>query len=124
MNAESANLTSGVFTYVLYLYVLSSAVYVFLNAIFLDKWISFVQNELLLIITARVVQDMLRMVEVEKQQRAQLMEGGVRAAEREAFELLPEDERQCALCKTTVFMSALTVVNGRDDQVNGQGGSD
>lgn len=57
------------------------------------------------------------MVETERAQRGELVEGGVRAAEREAFELLPEDERQCALCKTTIFMSALTVVNGRDDQV-------
>ena len=30
------------------------------------------------------------MVESEKHWRAELMEGGVRAAEREAFELLPE----------------------------------
>ena len=60
---------------------------------------------------------MLKMVETERAQRGELVEGGVRAAEREAFELLPEDERQCALCKTTIFMSALTVVNGRDDQV-------
>ncbi len=56
------------------------------------------------------------MVETEKDQRRALLEGGVREAEREAFELLPEDERQCALCKTTCFMSALTIVNGREDQ--------
>lgn len=60
--------------------------------------------------------DMLTMVEKEKELRRALLEGGVRAAEREAFELLPEDERQCALCKTTCFMSALTIVNGRDHQ--------
>ena len=30
--------------------------------------------------------------------------------------LISQDERQCALCKTTIFMSALTIVNGRDDQ--------
>jgi histone demethylase JARID1 len=59
---------------------------------------------------------MLHMVETEKEQRRALLEGGVREAEREAFELLPEDERQCALCKTTCFMSALTIVNGREDQ--------
>lgn len=29
-------------------------------------------------------------------------------AEREAFELLPDDERQCEHCKTTCFLSALT----------------
>lgn len=29
-------------------------------------------------------------------------------AEREAFELLPDDERQCEVCKTTCFMSAIS----------------
>lgn len=33
---------------------------------------------------------------------------GVTNAEREAFELLPDDERQCEVCKTTCFMSAMT----------------
>ena len=33
---------------------------------------------------------------------------GVSEAEREAFELLPDDERQCDYCKTTCFLSALT----------------
>ena len=56
------------------------------------------------------------MVEYERTNRSELVEGGIRNAEREAFELLPEDERQCALCKTTIFMSALTIKNGRDDQ--------
>jgi len=73
-------------------------------------------EQLTLQVAAVCYKDMLRMVESEKHWRAELMEGGVRAAEREAFELLPEDERQCALCKTTCFNSALTVINGRDDQ--------
>merc|ERR1719410_2557900 len=60
-------------------------------------------------------QDMLTMVETEKKHRRALLEGGVKEAEREAFELLPEDERQCAICKTTCFMSALTTINGKDD---------
>ena len=33
---------------------------------------------------------------------------GVCEAEREAFELLPDDERQCDHCKTTCFLSAIT----------------
>ena len=53
------------------------------------------------------------MVNNEKKQRRALLEAGVKAAEREAFELLPEDERQCAVCKTTCFMSALTIINGK-----------
>jgi len=67
-------------------------------------------------VAAVCYKDMLYMVENEKTLRGQLVEGGVRNAEREAFELLPEDERQCALCKTTCFMSALTVINGKDTQ--------
>lgn len=33
---------------------------------------------------------------------------GTKEAEREAFELLPDDERQCDYCKTTCFLSAVT----------------
>ena len=33
---------------------------------------------------------------------------GIHQAEREAFELIPDDERQCIHCKTTCFMSAIT----------------
>jgi histone demethylase JARID1 len=73
-------------------------------------------EQLTLQVAAACYADMLQMVETEKEQRRALLEGGVREAEREAFELLPEDERQCALCKTTCFMSALTIVNGREDQ--------
>ena len=35
-------------------------------------------------------------------------------AEREAFELLPDDERQCAICKTTCFLSALTTIDNKE----------
>ncbi|KAJ8679278.1 hypothetical protein QAD02_015065, partial [Eretmocerus hayati] len=52
--------------------------------------------------------DMLAMVEEEKKLRKNLLEWGVTEAEREAFELLPDDERQCEACKTTCFLSAVT----------------
>ena len=68
-------------------------------------------------VAAICYKDLLNLVEQEKELRADLVNSGVRSAEREAFELLPEDERQCALCKTTCFISALTVINGRNDQV-------
>lgn len=59
-------------------------------------------------IAASTYQDMLRMVEAEKDLRKSLLEWGVTEAEREAFELLPDDERQCDYCKTTCFLSAVT----------------
>lgn len=42
---------------------------------------------------------------------------GVTEAEREAFELLPDDERQCAICKTTTFLSALTSSDAKDTDI-------
>ncbi|GFS49370.1 hypothetical protein NPIL_411092 [Nephila pilipes] len=59
-------------------------------------------------IAASTYQDMLRMVEAEKALRKTLLEWGVTSANREAFELLPDDERQCSYCKTTCFLSAVT----------------
>ena len=59
-------------------------------------------------IAAATYHDMLRMVESEKQQRLSVLEWGVTSAEREAYELLPDDERQCEYCKTTCFLSAVT----------------
>lgn len=53
-------------------------------------------------------QDMLKMLEVENRQRKALLEWGVVDAEREAFELLADDERKCAECNTTCFLSAVT----------------
>uniref|UniRef100_A0A1B6DAW0 [histone H3]-trimethyl-L-lysine(4) demethylase n=1 Tax=Clastoptera arizonana TaxID=38151 RepID=A0A1B6DAW0_9HEMI len=59
-------------------------------------------------IAGHTYEDMLTMVELEKQLRKSLLEWGVCDAEREAFELLPDDERQCNVCKTTCFLSAVT----------------
>ena len=67
-------------------------------------------------LAATCFQDMLTMVEQEKVQRQVLLEGGVRRAEREAFELLPEEERQCSICNTICFISALAYVHQMDDQ--------
>ncbi|KAJ8923502.1 hypothetical protein NQ315_010080 [Exocentrus adspersus] len=61
-----------------------------------------------LTIAAATYQDMLVMVDTEKRLRKTLLDWGVTNAEREAFELLPDDERQCEVCKTTCFLSAIT----------------
>ncbi|XP_050314054.1 lysine-specific demethylase lid [Anthonomus grandis grandis] len=61
-----------------------------------------------LTIAAATYQDMLVMVDTEKKLRKTLLDWGVTNAEREAFELLPDDERQCEVCKTTCFLSAIT----------------
>ncbi|XP_061178889.1 lysine-specific demethylase 5A-like isoform X2 [Saccostrea echinata] len=61
-----------------------------------------------LIIAASTHKDLLAIVEDERKQRKNLLEMGTKEAEREAFELLPDDERQCDFCKTTCFLSAVT----------------
>ncbi|XP_013414674.1 lysine-specific demethylase 5A-like isoform X2 [Lingula anatina] len=63
-----------------------------------------------LTLAAGVHKDMLAMVETEKKLRKTLLDRGTMEAEREAFELLPDDERQCHYCKTTCFLSAVTCV--------------
>ncbi|XP_060536909.1 lysine-specific demethylase 5 [Cylas formicarius] len=65
-------------------------------------------DKLDLTIAAATYQDMLVMVDTEKKLRKTLLDWGVTNAEREAFELLPDDERQCEVCKTTCFLSAMT----------------
>ncbi|XP_056394986.1 lysine-specific demethylase 5C isoform X1 [Hyla sarda] len=60
-----------------------------------------------LTLAAAVHKEMLILVQEERRLRKSLMERGITEAEREAFELLPDDERQCQKCKTTCFLSAL-----------------
>ncbi|XP_048582625.1 lysine-specific demethylase 5A isoform X2 [Nematostella vectensis] len=56
-----------------------------------------------------VYDEMLAIVETETKRRNTLLENGAQEFERaEAFELLPDDERQCQICKTTCFLSAVT----------------
>ncbi|XP_045603249.1 lysine-specific demethylase 5A isoform X2 [Procambarus clarkii] len=71
-------------------------------------------DELDLTVAAATYQDMLRMVDLEKKLRRSLLHWGVTSAEREAFELLPDDERQCDCCKTTCFLSAVTCSCAQD----------
>lgn len=52
-------------------------------------------------------QDMLVMIDTEKSLRKNLLDWGVRQSERVAFESIPDDERQCEVCKTTCFLSAI-----------------
>lgn len=57
------------------------------------------------------------MVQEERRLRKALLEKGITEAEREAFELLPDDERQCIKCKTTCFLSALACYDCPDGLV-------
>nr|XP_026236077.1 lysine-specific demethylase 5D-like isoform X2 [Urocitellus parryii] len=64
-----------------------------------------------------VHKEMFIMVQEERRLRKALLEKGITEAEREAFELLPDDERQCIKCKTTCFLSALACYNCPDGLV-------
>ncbi|KAM5171903.1 lysine-specific demethylase 5C-like [Mantella aurantiaca] len=58
-------------------------------------------------LAAAIHKEMLLLLQEERRLRKALMERGVTEAEREAFELLPDDKRQCQKCKTTCFLSTL-----------------
>ncbi|XP_069040069.1 lysine-specific demethylase 5C isoform X2 [Lepisosteus oculatus] len=58
-------------------------------------------------LAAATHREMFIIVQEERKLRKGLLERGITEAEREAFELLPDDERQCDKCKTTCFLSAL-----------------
>ncbi|XP_018581176.2 lysine-specific demethylase 5C isoform X1 [Scleropages formosus] len=62
-------------------------------------------------LAAATHREMFSIVQEERKLRKGLLERGITEAEREAFELLPDDERQCDKCKTTCFLSALACTN-------------
>uniref|UniRef100_A0A3P8Z2N9 [histone H3]-trimethyl-L-lysine(4) demethylase n=1 Tax=Esox lucius TaxID=8010 RepID=A0A3P8Z2N9_ESOLU len=62
-------------------------------------------------LAAATHREMFIIVQEERKLRKDLLERGITEAEREAFELLPDDERQCDNCKTTCFLSALACLN-------------
>ncbi|KAG7296889.1 hypothetical protein JYU34_019753, partial [Plutella xylostella] len=65
-------------------------------------------NSLSLVVALAAYRDMRTMLHDERKLRKGLLDWGVTQAEREAFELLPDDSRQCQLCKTTCFLSCVT----------------
>ncbi|CAG9828368.1 unnamed protein product [Diabrotica balteata] len=69
---------------------------------------SLISSQLDYTLAAATYNDMLVMLDMEKNLRKAVLDSGVTNAEREAFELLHDDERQCEICKTTCFLSAMT----------------
>ncbi|XP_049793761.1 lysine-specific demethylase lid [Schistocerca nitens] len=65
-------------------------------------------------VAAATYKDMLKMVEIEKKHRKELLDWGCTLAQQEPFELIPDDERQCEVCKTTCFLSAVTCSCNKD----------
>uniref|UniRef100_A0A8C9F2P8 [histone H3]-trimethyl-L-lysine(4) demethylase n=1 Tax=Pavo cristatus TaxID=9049 RepID=A0A8C9F2P8_PAVCR len=59
------------------------------------------------VVASTVQKDMAIMIDDEKMLREKVQKLGVTDSERVAFELFPDDERQCYKCKTTCFMSAV-----------------
>ncbi|XP_056373831.1 lysine-specific demethylase 5A [Hyla sarda] len=59
-------------------------------------------------LAASVCKEMTVMIEEESRIRENAVQMGIQQSEEEVFELVPDDERQCASCRTTCFLSALT----------------
>lgn len=59
-------------------------------------------------LAAAVCKEMTVMIEEESRLRDSAVQMGIEQSEEEVFELVPDDERQCASCRTTCFLSALT----------------
>ncbi|NWJ05228.1 KDM5B demethylase, partial [Crypturellus undulatus] len=64
-------------------------------------------DDLDVVVASTVQKDMAIMIEDEKMLRERVHKLGVTDSEQVAFELFPDDERQCLKCKTTCFMSAV-----------------
>lgn len=58
-------------------------------------------------LAAAAYSDMLNMAEIEKNLRQAVRNWGITDSENVFFELLPDDERQCEICKTTCYLSAV-----------------
>lgn len=58
-------------------------------------------------LAAAVYKDMIVLIQEENIARETLTKMGIDCQERIAFELVPDDERQCCVCKTTCFLSAV-----------------
>ncbi|XP_069797395.1 lysine (K)-specific demethylase 5Ba isoform X1 [Narcine bancroftii] len=69
---------------------------------------AFKSRELDVVLASAVYKDMVIMMDEEKKLREGVRKIGVIDSVKEKFELLPDDERQCAKCKTTCFLSAVS----------------
>ncbi|XP_044732738.1 lysine-specific demethylase lid-like isoform X2 [Chrysoperla carnea] len=65
-------------------------------------------DKLSLTIAAVTYEDLITMVKIEKEFRRQLLVWGVKKVERVSFEVLADENRQCSICNTTCFLSAIT----------------
>ncbi|XP_064153926.1 lysine-specific demethylase 5B-B [Anguilla rostrata] len=60
------------------------------------------------VLASAVQKDMITMIQEEKELRDKARKMGVVHCEQAEYDLLQDDERQCARCKTTCYLSALT----------------
>ncbi|XP_039605355.1 lysine-specific demethylase 5B-like isoform X2 [Polypterus senegalus] len=60
------------------------------------------------VLASTIQKDMAIMIAEEKVLRDKVRKMGIIHSDTEEFDLLPDDERQCARCRTTCFLSAIT----------------